>query len=335
MSSPPSGTDASRMYAGTQRNPALAALAARQGGAIRREQLTAVGVSSDHTAHQVTAQRWSEWGRDVILLQNSAPTRWQLMWVAVLDAGSPAALGSHTALELVGFRGFAKESRRIHLIVPRGAKCAALPGVQVHESRRFQPEDVTRHHGMPLTRPPRSAIDAATWQRWPRFACALLAAAVQQRVSTHEQLAEALAEAGHVRHKAHMQLALADIAGGAESMGEIDVAGLCRRYRLVQPTRQRQRRDASGRLRYLDCEWELPDGSVVVLEIDGSHHLSVEHWEADIKRERGLVIGGDRVLRATVSEVRLEAAALAADLVAIGVPLLPSELSERGRPMDR
>jgi hypothetical protein len=46
----------------------------------------------------------------------------QLMWVAVLDAGYPSALASHTALELAGFQGFAAEAAQIHLLVPRGAK---------------------------------------------------------------------------------------------------------------------------------------------------------------------------------------------------------------------
>jgi hypothetical protein len=135
-------------------------------------------------------------------------------------------------------------------------------------------------------------------------------------------LQEALAAAGHIRHKAHLTLALRDIAGGAESLGEIDIADLCRRHHVVPPTRQSRRRDRSGRWRYLDCIWELADGSVVVLEIDGSHHLSVEHWEADIKREREVVIGGSRVLRATTVELRLEAEAVIGDLIAIGVPLV-------------
>ena len=72
--------------------------------------------------------------------------------------------------------------------------------------------------------------------------------------------------------------------------------------------------------RYLDCEWDLPRGENVVLEVDGQHHLRVEHWQADMRRERGVVISGRRVLRATATEVRAEAHAVASDLVAIGVP---------------
>lgn len=122
-----------------------------------------------------------------------------------------------------------------------------------------------------------------------------------------------------------MRLALHDIAGGAEALSEIDVADLCRRFGLRPPARQQVRRDRTGRRRYLDCEWRLED-AIVVLEVDGSHHVEVEHWEADLRRERGIVVSGRRVLRATAHEVRHDQASVAADLAAAGVPR--TELSE-------
>ena len=127
---------------------------------------------------------------------------------------------------------------------------------------------------------------------------------------------------GRIRHKAYLRLAIADVAAGAESLGEIDLAHLCRKFGLVLPSRQSRRKDASGRWRYLDSEWDLPNGEVVVLEIDGRHHLEVAHWQADIKRERAVVITRRWVLRATVFEIRLEVAAVFSDLRAMGVPTL-------------
>ena len=44
------------------------------------------------------------------------------------------------------------------------------------------------------------------------------------------------------------------------------------------PTRQVVRLDKQGRRRYLDCVWVLPDGRVIVLEIDGSFHAEVTDW---------------------------------------------------------
>ena len=249
------------------------------------------------------------------------------MWVAVLDPQGPTALAGLSALEVAGFRFFGREAELIHVVVRRGARYHRFPGVTIHESRRFDPLDVQRRDWLPCLPPARSALDAAAWQPFPRYACAVLAAAVQQRLCTAAELAAALQTVGRIRHKQHLRLAVDDIAGGAEALSELDVADLCRRHCLAVPGRQSVRRDPAGRRRYLDCEWDLPDGRVVVLEVDGSHHVEVEHWEADMKRERAIVVSRRTVLRCTANEARNEQAALARDLRAAGVP---SQLSGGG-----
>ena len=263
------------------------------------------------------------------MLQNAPPTREQLMHIAVLDAESLAALASHTALELAGFRGFADEAVEIHLVVPRGAKATRLPGVRLHESRRLGPDGVTKRRGLPCTQVERSAIDAGAWQPFPRFACLMLAAVVQQGLTNAERLSDVLHDVGRCG-KTYMRLAVADIAQGAQSLGELDLATVCRKFDLVPPDRQEIRRDSRGRPRYLDAEWRLPSGEIVVLEIDGSHHLDVAHWQADMKRERSIVTSRRWVLRATTFEIRLDPASVMADLRALGVPT-HSELSETRR----
>jgi hypothetical protein len=299
---------------------ALARIAADQDGILHRDQLRGSGLSPDFARHQIKAQRWRAWGHHVVAMHNNVLTRNQLMWVAVLDAGYPWALASHTALELAGFQGFAAEAAQIHLLVPRGAKVAHMPDVVVHESRRVKPEWHVRDDGLPRTPVARSAIDAAAWQPWPRFACAMMAAVVQQRLVTAHELDAELAYVGRVRHKAYLREAIRDIAGGAEALSEIDLARLCRRFGLAPPRQQSRRRGSNGQLRFLDAEWDLPDGQVLVLEVDGAHHLQVQHWEADMRREREVVISGRRVLRATSYEVRVEARLVASDLAAAGVP---------------
>jgi hypothetical protein len=281
-------------------------------------------------AAQIAARRWMPVGHKVILLQNASATREQLMYIAVLDAESLVALASHTALELAGFTGFAKEAAEIHLVVPRGAKVTRLPGVRLHESRRLRPDGITERRGLPCTQVERSAIDAGAWQPFPRFACLMLAAVVQQGLTSAERLSDALREVGRVRHKAYMRLAVADIAQGAQSLGELDLAAVCRKFDLVPPDRQQLRRDSRGRPRYLDAEWRLPSGEIVVLEIDGSHHLDVANWQADMKRERSVVTSRRWVLRATTFEIRLEPAGVVADLRALGVSTT-TELSETQR----
>jgi hypothetical protein len=139
-----------------------------------------------------------------------------------------------------------------------------FPGVVVHESRRLGEERWTGGSGLARTEVPRSVIDAAAWQPWPRFARLVLPSAVQQRACTPTEFEQAL-------------------------------AGL-----RVGPTL----------------------GEIVVLEIDGGHHIDVVHWQADMRRERGIVISRRWVLRATTLEVRLGPAVIVADLKAMGVPTL-------------
>lgn len=256
----------------------------------------------------------------MLLCRDVEPTRAQWMWIGVLDVGPPVALASHTALEVAGFRGFAEETARIHVVAAHGSRCAGAGPLQLHECRRFGVTDCYGAFLLPRVSPARAAIDAGAWQARPRFAATMLAAVVQQRLTTVDRLRAELDKAGAIRHRAYMRLVLDDIAGGAEALGEIDVARLCRQHGLMEPQRQVRRRDRSRRVRYLDCEWTLPDGRIIVLEVDGSHHLSVEHWEADLQRERRVVLDRRMVLRASTQEVRLDGASLAADLAAAGVP---------------
>lgn len=287
---------------------------------MTRQQLIDLGLNHFEIRAQLAARRWTTWGAHVVVLHNAGPARHQLMWAGLLDAGEPAALVSHTALELARFRDFSREAASIHLMVPRGARVTQDPAITVHESRRVQPEDHVLVDGLRCTDVARSSLDAAAWQPWPRFACALVAAVVQQRLCTVERLDEAMQRTGRIRHKAYLREALRDIAGGAEALSELDLCRVCRRSGLQEPIRQVRRRGADGRVRYLDAEWVLDDGRRIVLEVDGAHHLEVEHWQADIRRERGLVAGGTTVLRATSLELRLDPAPVVADLLAAGVP---------------
>lgn len=308
------------MYANTFKCPNLSPLAEAQFGVATRQQLIGLGVTLSTIDAQLAAQRWTTWGSHVVIMHNFELTRTQLMWAAVLDAGYPAALASHTALELHGFKAFAQEANQLHLLIERGAKVTKHPLITVHESRRVKPQFHVEVAGLRCTEIARSAIDAAAWQPWPRFACAQVAAVVQQGLCTAEDLERAMRYVGRVRHKAHLREAISDIRGGSQALSELDLINLCRRFSLQEPDRQVKRSDRDGRLRYLDAEWKLVNGRRVVLEVDGAHHLDVASWQADMRRERGVVIGGAQVLRATSVEVRVEPSQVAADLFAIGVP---------------
>lgn len=268
----------------------------------------------------------------MVIMHNGPPTRRQLMWVALLDAGPPAALVAHTALELNGFRSFASEQELVHLVIPRGSRTSTFAWLRVHESRRVRPAEHVLVEGMPTTSIAQSAIDAAAWQPHKRFAWALITAVVQQRLVTPEELDDALRCVGRVRHKAVLRLAVADVRAGGTTTGEADVVRMCRRFGLQLPRRQARRPDASGRLRYLDAEWVSFGGDRIVLEVDGAHHMEVVQWQSDMERERAVVLTGARVLRTSNMELRLSPQTVAADLSRAGVPRV---VSGSGRQDDR
>jgi hypothetical protein len=172
------------MFPGAEDNPKLLKVARCQQGVLHRRQLHALDLTAGYVSAQLAARRWSAVGHKVVVLQNAPLQRDQLLWLAVLDAEGLVALGSHTALELAGFTPIAREAREIHLVVTRGAKVSRFAGVRVHESRRLWPEDVIQRGRLPCTAVERSAIDAAAWQPFPRFACLMLAAVVQRRLTS-------------------------------------------------------------------------------------------------------------------------------------------------------
>lgn len=281
----------------------LARLADKQAGVLTRGQLRGFGFDWDRVETAVNTRRWRAIGRNVVVLDNAPLSTEQRLWVAVLLPGKLCALAGPTAAAVAGLDGF--NTAQVHVVVAHGTHVAAPSWMKLHESRRFSADDVDVAAAPPRTHNARSVIDAATWSRSPRRACAVLCASVQQRVTTADRLAAELAAAGRIRHVSIMRAVLGDIAGGAHTLAEIDLGRLARRAGLAPPRRQRFRRDPDGRARYLDAEFELPDGSVLVVEVDGRGHLEVERWMDDLGRQNEVVIDGRPVLRFASLTIRL------------------------------
>ncbi|MDX6231954.1 MAG: hypothetical protein QOH68_922 [Nocardioidaceae bacterium] len=168
----------------------------------------------------------------------------------------------------------------------------AVGPIVVHESRRHREGDIVLRNGLPMHSPERAAIDAAAWSTSSRAACGLLAAVVQQGLTTVTRLRAELDTVGRVNRLRVMWSALSDIEGGSHALSEIDFVRFCRERGLPVPVRQVVRRDSAGRRRYLDVEWRLPDGRRVALEIDGIGHMEVERWYDDLLRSAELMASG-------------------------------------------
>jgi hypothetical protein len=280
----------------------LADLADRQAGVTTREQLAVLGVSTAAIATAVRAGRWRALGRRVVVLHNSSLTSDQRQWAAVLFPAKPTALAGLSAAAACGLQGF--EPDKVHIVVAHDTRTNLPSWVKVHESRRFTASDIVVA-SPPRTSAARGLVDAAAWSRWPRRACVLLCAGVQQRLATVTQLSDELDAAGQIRHAAIMRSVLGDIGGGGHTLAEIEFGPLAARAGLPPPQRQRLRADVDGKIRYLDVELELPDRTLLVVEIDGRGHIEVTKWTDDLDRQNEVVIDGHPVLRFPSLIVRL------------------------------
>ena len=297
----------------------IAPAAGRQDGLVTRRQLTDAGWTPDQVAHEIAFDRWRAVTPLVVAMQTGGLSSAQMLWLGVLHAGNGAALTHITAAIDAGLRWKAPDDR-IHVITEKGDLVAPVAGFVFHQTRRPFSYWLEPDSSPSRLRIEHACLLAAERDRSVRRAIGLMAAAVQQRLTTVERLEAASIQIRKLRHGTLLRLSLADIAGGAQSFAEIDVGRLCREAGLLSPTRQRIRVDKAGRRRFLDCEWLLPDGRVVVLEVDGSFHLETEHWWRDMKRERSVVVGGSQVLRCSSVELRLEPSDILDDLRRVGVP---------------
>jgi hypothetical protein len=299
-------------------SPSWQDLADSQGGLITRRQLADHGVDSDRVRNRVDSGRWLTVGPTVVSLTTGTPTNDQVRWAGVLHAGEPAALCGLSALIVAGLAGWDRPWTSV--VIPKSDDRVELPGVKYVETRRNIPALT-----LPHTAPPRLDVEAAAllfaaYDRSERTAAGLLSAVVQQGLTTPTRLADRMKELKPLRRAPLFRHLLVDIEGGAQSLNEVEVARLCQSYGLIAPRRQSVRMDRYGKRRYLDNEWDLESGEIVVLEVDGAFHTEVQSWWADMARERELVIDGRRVLRCSSVEVRSNPDRIVRDLMAIGVP---------------
>ena len=155
--------------------------------------------------------------------------------------------------------------------------------------------------GVPRVRMPVAAVRAAHWAASDRQAALVLTLTVQQRLATPAQLRLALDICRTRGRTAFIRDVVGYIGAGAQSLGELDFARLCRQRGLPEPDRQVVVRTRPGRV-YLDVRWS--DIGLVV-EIDGSGHRVGLSVSEDNLRQNVVTLGGDVVLRIDLIGLRL------------------------------
>jgi hypothetical protein len=268
-------------------------------------------------ANRLHQRRWQRAERGVLVAHSGPLTPNQRLWAAVLGAGRDAVLAGTTAAALEGLRGYDRPA--IDVLIPAGRRVKPMTGVRVHRTAVL-PHDHVRWVGSPpRTTIARSVVDAAAWASTDDDARAIIAAAFQQNRVQPGDLTGVLGVMPRSRRRGLVIETATLAAGGAHALTELNLVTLCRRHGLPRPDQQVHRTDSSGRDRYLDAYWAPYRLHV---EVDGSWHLEVRTWWADMQRQNDLWISGDRVLRfpgwALLHEPAKVAVQLHAALVAAG-----------------
>ena len=288
-------TTASERVARRQR---VLAAALDHDGVLSRSMLLALGVRRSAVAAEVAGGRWRLAGRRTVLITGGPLTPTALRWRAVWEAGPRAVLDGVSALQAAGLSGF--ESDVVHVSVPHEGRSRSVDGVRIHRVRDLVDEDVLGQ-GLRRTRTEVATLRAASWAVSDRQAALIVCLAVQQRLVHPGRLRTASLEVLVRRRRALLRQVVLDVTDGAESLGELDFARLCRRRGIPEPSRQVMRRGPRGRI-YLDVRW---DGIALVVEIDGAQHRQGLAVSNDNLRRNALALEGEVVLAIDLVGLRL------------------------------
>lgn len=283
--------------------PGLWELVDRQCGIIHRSQLGDIGVTRHHIRRQLDAQRWQALGGRVIAVMTGVLTTEQWRWVGHLHVGLDSVLYGRTALEHEGFIGW--ETEVVHVASAHENKVPRLPGLVRHRIRTLDEADVIPVRGLRCHNAARAAVEAAAAERSPRVAAGLVVAVLQQRLTSPVAIVRCLDRTPLVRHAQLLRAAAADASAGSESVSETDVVRLVRRAGMPPPRRQVRIPTPEGLRRY-DLGVDLPDGTLLVLEVDGPHHRDPRVAAADAGKDAAVIAAGGQILHIPSYLVRSE-----------------------------
>ena len=285
---------------------------------VARRQLNEYGVDADRVRNEIAARRWVERTPRVISTTTGELTLAQQEWRAILHAGPRSMLANLSAAARFGLSGW--ERPWVSVMVDDELSFEPVEGVDFFRSRR--PFALLRapRPGIPVCQLEPAVLLWAGYEATNKAAHGVVAAVVQQRLTTAGRLSAWIDQLRPLRRAKPLKRTLEFVAAGAHSGAELELGRLCRRFGIRPPDRQRQRKDRSGRTRWTDAEWDLPDGTTLVLEIDGAFHMDVLQAGDDAKRSRRLTTRTRVVVRCTAYELTHEGSEVAGDLIALGVP---------------
>ncbi len=291
-----------------------------QAGLLSQRQLTDLQVSRSAVRRHLRVGRWSQRTSHVFSITTGPLSFEQRLWMSVLHAGPTALIGGLSAGAVHGLRNWHRDE--ITVLVDDELSFDPVPGVRFFRSRRPL-ADWRSPRVLPVSRLEPAILLFAAYEPSLRTGLGAVTAICQQRLTVVGHLQTWTESMRPLRRARHLRALFRDLEGGAQSLAEVDLRSMCRAFRIRPPTSQQRRIDRAGKVRWTDAEWRLADGRLLVLEVDGGFHDDVLQSSADRRRQRKLSATDRVVLSCTAYELRYHPGDVAADLIALGVPLLP------------
>jgi hypothetical protein len=218
-------------------------------------------------------------------------------------AGPPGTVASHVSA--AALFGLVEPPTVPHVTAPSGAS-ARSPVARVHRSV-LAPADVTRIGPVPVTRPHRTLVDAASVLGPGRAFDDVVDAALCRGLTTVAAIDAAMARASARPGRKGLPALAASVqpwrAGApAESVPEMTLYRRVIGWGFIPPTRQLEIVAADGRvLGRVDMGWAPYRAG---LEYDGQEAHSPRHWVSDAARQEAIEALGWHLVRAVADDLR-------------------------------
>ena len=196
---------------------------------VARRQLDRLGIDADRVRCQVSAGRWAERTPRVISTVTGELTFEQRCWLAVLHAGPRSMLGNLTAAAHHDLKNW--DRPQICVMVDDELSFDPVPGVDFFRSRRPFEVLVSRRPGIPRCRLEPAVLLWAAYEAPNRAAHGVIAATVQQRLTTPGRLIAWVDLLHPLRRAKPFKRTLSFVDAGAHSGAELEVGRMCRRFR--------------------------------------------------------------------------------------------------------
>jgi hypothetical protein len=159
----------------------LAALSERQHGVFSRADAIDAGLSVPQVNRR-SAQVWHPVHDGVFRMPGAAPTWKGGLLAACLAAGDLVGVSHRAAAQIYEVPG----RREVIEVTCRRWLRTQVPGLVVHESTRFGPEDITVVDGIPVSIPERVILELAGLKPSPNYVEAVMQAMRRKRLITYQ-----------------------------------------------------------------------------------------------------------------------------------------------------